>query len=271
MIIVNGNVVECKTYPNGELITKGLEIYKLTNRVELRFENNEELMLLWFCVKEIKEKSPKSEVILMLPYIPYSRMDREIGGYIFSLKYFADFINSMNFDEVRYIDAHSGVSSALIHRGVDLSPAIKNLIGVIKDNDEYDYILFPDNGAMKRYSELGIIDEGVGCLFASKKRNLSNGRIDKLDIVNPPNLKGKTVLIVDDLCAFGGTFIKAGHLLKKLGAERVILYVTHCEDNIAKGEILCTDIIDKVYTTNSICTIEHPKLFTILEFYCHKK
>ena len=52
----------------------------------------------------------------------------------------------------------------------------------------------------------------------------------------------------------------SGKKLKELGASDVRLYITHCEDNIKNGEILKTDVISKVYTTDSICHIEDEKI-----------
>ena len=40
--------------------------------------------------------------------------------------------------------------------------------------------------------------------------------------------------------------------LKEIGAKDIYLVVTHCEDTIFDGDILKTDLIKKVYTTDSI-------------------
>ena len=77
--------------------------------------------------------------------------------------------------------------------------------------------------------------------------------IQEFELVNcPEDIKDKNVLIVDDLCSKGGTFIASAELIKKAGAKRVCLYVSHCEDAIFNGKILKTDFVDMVYTTNSI-------------------
>ena len=68
----------------------------------------------------------------------------------------------------------------------------------------------------------------------------------------------KSVIIRDDICSYGGTFVAAAKELRARGVESITLVVTHCENNILKGEVF--DYIDKVITTDSICTAEHPKL-----------
>ena len=44
----------------------------------------------------------------------------------------------------------------------------------------------------------------------------------------------------------------AAQELKRLGVRNIYLYITHCENNIFNGEILNSDLIKYVYTTNSI-------------------
>jgi ribose-phosphate pyrophosphokinase len=60
------------------------------------------------------------------------------------------------------------------------------------------------------------------------------------------------VLIVDDICSRGGTFVHTAKALKDAGAANVYLYITHCERTIFNGEIFSSGLIEKVFTTNSI-------------------
>ena len=76
----------------------------------------------------------------------------------------------------------------------------------------------------------------------------------------------KKVLIVDDICSAGGTFKFSAMKLKELGAKDVALYVSHCEDNIQNGDLLKTDLISKIYTTDSILHIKHDKIEIIKKF-----
>ena len=77
------------------------------------------------------------------------------------------------------------------------------------------------------------------------------------------SVKGRNILIVDDICSRGGTFFYAAKALKELGAKKIYLYVTHCEKTILEGELLTSGLIEKVFTTNSICTVEHEKVEVI--------
>ena len=60
------------------------------------------------------------------------------------------------------------------------------------------------------------------------------------------------VIIIDDISSRGGTFYHSAKKLKELGANKIYLYITHCEKTILEGEIFSSGLIEKVYTTNSI-------------------
>lgn len=100
--------------------------------------------------------------------------------------------------------------------------------------------------------------------FGVKRRNWETGQIEGLDIIgDPEKIKGKTILIVDDICSRGGTFFHSAKKLKEMGAGDIYLYITHCENTILDGDILNGELIEKVYTTESIFTKEHEKIYVI--------
>ena len=70
-------------------------------------------------------------------------------------------------------------------------------------------------------------------------------------------------LIIDDISSYGGTFLHSARKLKELGASKVYLYITHCENTILKGELINSGLLERIYTTGSIYTGEHP-LITIV-------
>ena len=96
--------------------------------------------------------------------------------------------------------------------------------------------------------------------YGNKNRDWKTGKILGLDITNEYFVKDKDILIVDDICSRGGTFYYSAKALKEAGANKIYLYVTHCENTILEGEVLTSGLIEKVYTTNSIFTKEHEKV-----------
>jgi ribose-phosphate pyrophosphokinase len=263
---INNVLVGNECFPNNERIYRELDgssDWYDWFVFDLQFETNLDLMTLMFYKKYVADKFPGTNCLLRMYYVPYSRMDREIEGYIFSLKYFADFINDLKFDKVEIVDPHSNVTPALLNNCETFDVEFE-LRGVFDSIPELDYIFYPDVGALKRYGENGgNYMMKYENFFGYKARDLSTGKITHMELVNAPDLNGKKVLIIDDLCSKGGTFIAAAKLLKEAGAENVYLYVTHCENSIFNGEILTTDWIDTVYTTDSIFRGNHPKIVIV--------
>ncbi|MGJ8713927.1 MAG: phosphoribosyltransferase family protein [Maribacter stanieri] len=68
------------------------------------------------------------------------------------------------------------------------------------------------------------------------------------------NVKGKECLIVDDLADGGRTFKFLAEALKKQGATKVFLYVTHGQFNYGFDEL--KESIDHIYCTNSYKDID---------------
>ena len=263
MIKVNGEKLKITKFPNGESliknegILKDVGIFEDTVEMTVKFENDEDLLHMMFIKKHLDEMN--LDTILKIPYLPYSRMDRTEGENIFTLKYICSLINSLNFKKVIVYEPHSDVSVALIDRCEVVNSTLELLKVVTKKlnlNTE-DYVFFPDKGAEKRYSKHV---KGFNLLTGIKERDFSTGYIKKLDIVGEKPGKDFRVVILDDLCSRGGTFILSANKLKELGAKEIYLVVTHCEDTIFDGNILDTDLINKVYTTNSILSRQHEKI-----------
>ena len=217
-------------------------------KVEWLYEGDSELFTL-ICVKRhIDRHFSGNDVVLEMPYIPHARMDRvKSDEDVFTLKYFAEVINSLNFKIVWVRDAHSNVSLALINNVVDTG--VEAYIRKAVELAGADAMFYPDEGAMKRYSD----KSEKPYAFGLKKRDWQTGKILGLNIVNADNIKDKNVLIVDDICSCGGTFYHSAKALKAAGAKSVSLYITHCEEAITLGELAASDgLVDHVYTTRSI-------------------
>ena len=268
MITLNGNKVEIGSFPDGTILMKqGYDLSCRTCRIEWKYENDREFLALIYLVKHLRNIGRQGNIgyrfVLYMPYIPNARMDRVKNvDDVFTLKYFAEILNSLEFDEVVVLDPHSSVSEALINNLRTLSTVLKcNILKAairVPEKDKKGLVMFyPDEGSMKRYS--GMIN--LPYAFGIKKRNWETGIIEGLDVAGAVDqIAGKDILIVDDICSRGGTFYHSAKKLKELGAKDIYLYVSHCENTILEGELLKGDLIKKIYTTDSIFTKEHEKI-----------
>lgn len=251
MIKVNGKIVEVNKFPDGTLLIKENVDYDRA-LITWVFENNEELVSLIFLTNHLRSHGVRT-IGLFMPYIPNARQDRVKNPEdVFTLKYFSSVINSLGFYKVTVLDPHSSVSEALIENIDIMSPEmfIKSAFHKVIDMCDDNIMLFyPDEGAMKRYS--GMIKHKYA--FGIKERDWNTGKIKGLNAAGDiQDIHGKNILIVDDICSRGGTFYHSAKKLKELGANKIFLYVTHCENTIFEGELLDSDLIEKVFTTDSI-------------------
>jgi ribose-phosphate pyrophosphokinase len=211
------------------------------------------MSILWFLVCHLRDNGINS-IDLIMPYIPNARMDRvKSKNEVFTLKHFAKFINTLGFNEVTVLDPHSPVSAGLFDRIDILSP--QEYIDSAIERCAPDMLFFPDDGAMKRYSSMA----KKKYAFGIKRRDWETGTIEGLDVAGcVDKINGSKIMIVDDICSRGGTFYYSAKKLRELGASEVYLCITHCENTILEGELLTSGLIERVYTTNSIFTEEHP-------------
>jgi len=260
MIFLNNEMVEVKKFPNGESLinSENLKLKSYENEIKVKFENDEDITHLIFLKGHLDELQIKCNLIL--PYMPYSRMDRTEGMRVFTLKHLCRLINNLNFESVSIYEPHSDVSTALLDRVkvIDMSKTLaQELLEEVNNGKDEVYLVYPDAGAAKRYSkEIGY--EKV--LTASKDRDFKTGFIKNLQINGKIESKSFKAIIVDDLCSKGGTFMLTASKLREMGATQIYLAVTHCENTIFEGDLLSSDLITKIYTTNSILSKEHKKI-----------
>lgn len=258
MIKVYDMIIEQNHFPDGTLLAK-LNPYTSqfltetsTINITWNYENDAELFTL-ICVKRHLERHFVKETYfdLYLPYVPHARMDRvKNSDEIFTLKYFCEVINSLHFDNVFVTDVHSNVTLALLDNVIEVKP-VETIERVIDMCGE-PVLFYPDEGAMKRYST----DIARPCAFGIKRRDWTTGKIQDLYVMNGDLVQGKDVLIVDDICSYGGTFYHSAKALKALGANKIYLYVTHCETSIFDGEMINSGLITGIYTTDSIFPVD---------------
>ncbi|PEV64087.1 ribose-phosphate pyrophosphokinase [Bacillus thuringiensis] len=257
MIKINGARLDFSEFPNGETKVDAKLIkanaHPTKNTIMFKYETDGDLIKLMFVKNYLDNMGLDAELKIM--YMPYSRMDRVEGVSAFTLKDVANFINKMKFKKVYVYEAHSDVTPALLDRCevIDYSEQIlEDAIEIVGFDEERDYVFFPDAGASKRYKSAKKYRHLVG----HKQRDFDSGNIESLEVMGKVDGAGFTAIIVDDLCSFGGTFLRSATELKKLGASRIYLVVTHCENSIYKGELLKTDLIDGIFTTDSILNEE---------------
>lgn len=225
-------------------------------QITWNFESEREIIDLYSFKALLSQPEEMRFIALHIPYLPYARQDRLVHNEsTFNLKVFADLINGLNFQQITSVDVHNPtMTSHLIHNFTNID--VTSLHVRVAEDFIPTYMVYPDSGAMARYS--GTVPYTFIC--CSKVRDQRTGNITNLKL-NFPELRPTTtnyvrLLIVDDICDGGATFIRVAKALRESFEFRDLhltigLFVTH--GIFSKGrEHVLDNGIDEIYTTNSL-------------------
>lgn len=254
-----GTIFERFFYPAGEqqVRLKDDAIHKVQgcHRVKIvaRLANGDDFMGLTLLADALAERGVE-QPRLVLPYLPYSRADRRfVDGDCFGLKMFSRAIGHLvDPYSVTTFDAHSPISEKMFSRYTyfsDVSP--RKMIELVQ-NTMLDHspvgILLPDKGAA-RY--------GIEAPTCEKIRDPKTGRLSGFTVPSLDSFADKeSILIIDDICDGGGTFIGIAEELRKAGWKKpLFLWVSH--GIFSKGTSELLRHFQHIFTTNSF-TKEFP-------------
>lgn len=241
MLKLNLDDIESFVFPGGEVHVQ-LDTTLEYKNVHLHYGKNSPekhvklLLVLDAISRMLNEGSRDKAVTLHIPYMPYGRADKVhapgqalgLGVFVKTLKPYKRIIKM-----VYTYDLHGDhgplIKSELCY--ADLFDIERNNSGDTRERRPdlhklvYDIIIAPDQGATRR-AAVSAIKYDVRCVVASKERDPSTGRITKYTLPEY-DLTDKTVLVVDDICDGGATFILLGKELKKRGVKAAHLHVSH--------------------------------------------
>lgn len=216
-----------------------------------QFSINDDLIALANVVDAVERRYPNAGIELYLPYLPYSRQDRAVKpGEANSLKVIGKMINGMGFRSVFTYDAHSPVADAAIDNLVvfDQFDIFKGIYPSFREV----YIVAPDEGARKKCESFAERVGAAGVITCAKDR--VDGKVVGLKVLDTvPDYAN--LLVLDDLCDGGRTFIEVSKALEFSGKQNVAtidLAVTH--GLFTKGVDVVAHWFNTIYTTDSIKT-----------------
>jgi len=247
MIRLTGADVRFFSFPCGERNVKVSNITSEIINVRFEFDGSDSIIDLLLVCDAIK-RCNLSLGLLIMHYVPFSRQDRVMTkGESLSIKVFTDLVNNLEFSRVQILDPHSPVTSALINNCISI-PQFANFFGALSCLEKGWIIVAPDAGAIHKSEKLAEVhSENIGGLVhCSKVRQLATGKILKTIVHDYEKVLDKTCVIVDDICDGGRTFIEIAKKLRKHGAKKIILCVSH--GFFTKGFKVFDGLIDEIYT-----------------------
>lgn len=242
--------IELKKFSDGELWAKykenirGRDVYL----VQSTMPPAENLMELLVMIDAAKRSSAK-RVTAVIPYFGYARQDRKDQPRVsITAKLIANLITVAGADRVITMDLHAAQIQGFFDIPFDHLYASPIFSSEFKDRFENLAVVSPDIGGIKiarsyakrLNAKLVVID----------KRRPAPNKTEIMNIIG--DVKGKNVLLIDDMIDTGGTFVGAVNAMKKQKAKNVFGAVTHpllSGDAIKKIE---NSEIDKLFVTDSI-------------------
>jgi ribose-phosphate pyrophosphokinase len=167
-------------------------------------------------------------VVLVAPYLAYTRQDRRfLSGEPVSVRALLRALYGAGFRGLVTVDVHKEDSLRDfpgIAVNVDPSAAFAEYLRRLGFTGSDTVVVGPDRGALVRARRLG---EKLGCQYdyLDKFRDRVTGEIT----YRPKHVevKGKRVVIVDDIISTGGTLAKAARILYEVGAKEVVAVCSH--------------------------------------------
>lgn len=259
---------------------QAFHIYNNANTVYWKYENDASIFELFLLDDAIG--SLDQVYNLYIGYMPYSRMDRvKEKGTAFSLKILTNLMkNNLKALNLLFIlDPHSKETLNQFPKEYQTEYAkyknhaheFKNKKHLDEKNNKYEFakdvieytklnindtwFVFPDKGAATRYNA----DDYPNVIICEKVRDFATGKIQQIKAhiekqTTTPE-KNAPIIIIDDLCSYGGTFVGAIEAIENdlnIKSKNSWLIVTHAEEAMMVADIPKT--FQKVFSTDSIAT-----------------
>lgn len=195
---------------------------------------NDHLMFLFTTINAVKLAGAVS-VTLVLPTYPYARQHKKAGREALTAAMFANFCEVLGVDRVITLDIHSReIENAFrtchlenLHGSYQTLMALRKLIDF---SDPDIVVVSPDTGAVSRnkFYAQGL-HRPLAMLYKERdysvvSKDAKNSNIKSINLLG--DVKGKTVLMADDMIATGGTMIIAMRELMNRGAKKIICMVS---------------------------------------------
>ena len=198
------------------------------------FSVNDHLMFLFTTIDAVRLAGAES-ITLVLPTYPYARQHKKAGREALTASLFARFCEALGVARIITLDIHSReIENAFstchlenLHGSYQTLIALRKLIDF---SDPDLVVVSPDTGAVNRnkfyaqglHRPLAILYKERDYSVVSK--DAKNTNIKSINLLG--DVKGKTVLMADDMIATGGTLIIAMKELMKRGAKKIICIVS---------------------------------------------
>ncbi len=218
---------------------------------------NDHLMELLIMCDALKRASAKT-INLVIPYYGYSRQDRKARSrQPISAKLVADLLQVAGANRIICMDIHAAQIQGFFDIPVDNFMGLPILCNYIMDKHlENIVVVSPDHGGTTRAREFAkVLDTTIAII---DKRRPEPNKAEVMNIIG--DIKGKTCILVDDMCDTAGTLTAGAQALMNAGATEVYAACTHGVLSGPAVERIQNSCLKEMIITNTIKLSEERKI-----------
>jgi len=245
-------------FPDSELIVKldedvrGRDCFVVQSTCNPVNENLMELLIWIDCLK----RASAARITAVIPYFGYARQDRKSEGRTpITAKLVANLITAAGADRVIAMDLHAAQVQGFFDIPMDHLLASRVFTEYLQAEARSlgnIAIVSPDPGNLKAADYYKDV-LNASLAFIDKRRE-SGSSVVMNNIVG--DVKGKTILMIDDMIATGGTIADASKILKENGAGKIYVAATHGVFAGKAIERLLAAPIERIVITDTIPACE---------------
>ena len=171
------------------------------------------------------KRASADRITAVVPYYGYGRQDRKVAPRApITAKLMADLITTAGANRVLSMDLHAGQIQGFFNIPVDNLFATPVLFDYMKKNFvDNTVVVSPDTGGVERARAFGK-RLGASLAIIDKRREGPN-EAEVMNIIG--NVKGKRIIILDDMIDTAGTVVQAARAMKEAGALEISICCTH--------------------------------------------
>ena len=241
-----------KAFPDGETFVKieenvrGEDVFIIQSTAP---PTNHHLMEMFIMMDAVRRASA-SRITAVLPFYGYARQDRKDQPRVpITAKLVANLLVAAGANRILTMDLHAQQIQGFFDIPVDHLYAAPVMYEYLKTKKLRDLVVVsPDIGGLKMahaYSQVLV----SGLAIVAKRRK-SATETEALAVIG--EIRGRNVLMVDDLTETAGTISTAAALLKRKGARQILACVSHTLLNEMGVERLRKSKIDELITTDTV-------------------
>ncbi|HSH51683.1 MAG TPA: ribose-phosphate pyrophosphokinase [Bacteroidales bacterium] len=217
--------------------------------IQSTFPPSDNLMELLMMIDAAKRASAY-KVVAVMPYYGFARQDRKDKPRVsIASKLVANLLTAAGVDRIMTLDLHADQIQGFFDVPVDHLYASAIFVPYIKNLNLDNLVMAsPDMGGTKRANAYSKFLETplVICHKSRKKANI----VGELTVIG--EVKGKNVIILDDMIDTAGTITKATDMMIEKGAASVRAFATHAVLSGPAYERINDSKITEVVVTDSL-------------------